>query len=318
MDKYLSRELNSFNARLNMNGDNDALKQSLADIDHDLHSIFTQHPDSHINDAGDPVIPADALVDVFQSFADIYNGLQLLSSEEMDMLKALLASNPGLEVTPQILMDFIAEKTKHAPQDDNVIDQDTERPPEDPESDELNNGSHSRPSSRGGTTKYSPFDAERRQRSQPLAAPSSWSNKRPPPASRRKSIDLGSRSDSEVCSLCPIQPQHTLITLAASVFIVQQPKCIPPSIWPSIARSIESYITYIFIFWPFLTRRLSCTPIVFPESVFLSQRIIFSTIFSQLSPFPFFLTTNHWIVSISLTFIIPHGRIILPEWPKHA
>ncbi|SRR6266550_6887609 len=188
-----------------MDGDNDVLNQSLADIDHDLHTIFTQHPDSHLNDAGDPVIPADALVDVFQSFADIYNGLQLLSSEEMNMLKALLASNPGLAVTPQILMDFIAEKTKHAPQDDNVANQDTERPPEDPESDELNssiNGSHSRPSSRGGSNKYSPFDAERRQPSQPLAtAPSSWSGKRPLPASRRKSIDLGSRSDSEVCFL---------------------------------------------------------------------------------------------------------------------
>ena len=198
-----------FGASLNMDGDNDALNESLADIDHDLHRIFTQHPNSHLNDAGDPVIPADALVDVFQAFADIYNGLQLLSSEEMDMLKALLASNPGLEVTPQILMDFIAEKTKHAPSgspaNDNVANHDAERPPEDPSSDESNGsisgpaGSHSRPPSRGGSTKYSPFDAERRQRTQPLTtAPSSWNSRRPPPASRRKSIDAGSRSDSEV------------------------------------------------------------------------------------------------------------------------
>ncbi|KAF8694550.1 hypothetical protein AX14_002010 [Amanita brunnescens Koide BX004] len=193
-----------------MDGDNDAL----ADIDHDLHRIFTQHPDSHLNDAGDPVIPADALVDVFQAFADIYNGFQLLSSDEMDMLKALLASNPGLEVTPQILMDFIAEKTKHAhsrsPADDNVADQDAERPPEDPSSDGSNGSigihanSHSRPPSRGGSTKYSPFDAESRQRTQPLTtAPSSWNSRRPPPASRRKSIDAGSRSDSESFSTSP-------------------------------------------------------------------------------------------------------------------
>jgi hypothetical protein len=115
---------------MNMNGN---LNQSLPDIDHHVHNIFAQDPDSHLNDAGDPVIPADALVDVFQSFADIYNGLQLLSSEEMEMLKALLASNPGLEVTPQILMDFIAEKTKHAPPrspaDDNADDQALERSP---------------------------------------------------------------------------------------------------------------------------------------------------------------------------------------------
>ncbi|KAF8627304.1 hypothetical protein AX15_004444 [Amanita polypyramis BW_CC] len=133
-----------------------------------------------------------------------------MSSEEMDMLKALLASNPGLEVTPRILLDFIAEKTRHAlprsPSHDNAADhQDMERPQDDPLSDEssgslsVSAGSHSRPPSRaGGLTKSSPFDTERRQRSQPLTtAPSSWNNRRPLPAGRRKSIDADSRSDSD-------------------------------------------------------------------------------------------------------------------------
>ncbi|PFH45209.1 hypothetical protein AMATHDRAFT_200766 [Amanita thiersii Skay4041] len=220
------------------NGDNDIANQnhSLASIEHDLNHIFTQHPNSQVNDAGEPIIPADALVDVFQSFSDIYNGFQLLSTEEMDMLKQLLASNPGLQVTPQILLDFIAAKTKNAPQQDNtshrshngnggspqqwiddsivdnqevarMLDQDSAFM-----SDESNGsfsllnasgGPYSRPPSRGPATpgsgsKSSVFDNERRQRSQPLAtaAPSSWNNKRPAPAGRRKS-DAGSRSDSE-------------------------------------------------------------------------------------------------------------------------
>ena len=67
--------------------------------------------------------------------------------------------------------------------------------------------SGSRASSRGPQTPNnpkSPFDAERRRRSTPLAnsAPSSWS-KRPAPAHRRKS-DAGSRSDSEVPHFLPL------------------------------------------------------------------------------------------------------------------
>ncbi|KAF8626934.1 hypothetical protein AX17_006434 [Amanita inopinata Kibby_2008] len=201
-----------------MDNDNDTRRHSLADIDSDLHRIFTQHPQSHVNDAGEPVIPADALVDVFRSFADIYNGLQLLSNEEMDMLKVLLVSNPGLEVTPQILLDFIAEKTKHTPPRSSPIEdnpgQDVTWTQDDPQSDESNGsidlpgGSYSRPPSRGppptpGSAKFSPFDTERRQRSQPLSiAPSSWNSKRPAPARRRKS-DAGSRSDSESFTTSP-------------------------------------------------------------------------------------------------------------------
>ena len=214
-----------------MNNDDDGQNQSLADIDQDLHTIFSHHPHSHLNDAGDPVIPADALVDVFQSFADIYNGIQLLSGDEMDMLKTLLASNPGLEVTPQILLDFIAEKAKVSanaslprspPSQDR---QETERTIEYPSSDEsigsilLPTRTPSRPPSRGpgGSTKNSPFDTEARQRSQPLgiAPPSSWNNKRPIPAGRRKSIDAGSRSDSDVRvfhSLCSCHAMQRLIS----------------------------------------------------------------------------------------------------------
>ncbi|KAF9001588.1 hypothetical protein BDQ17DRAFT_1391057 [Cyathus striatus] len=188
-------------------------RQSVVEIENELHNIFASHPESHINDSGEPVIPADSLVDVFR----------LLSDQELSMLKVLLASNPGLEVTPQILLQFIAEKTKSSPPltpnaEQGSSGEEDERGRAD-EWDDLSfehhrrsssnesNGqdayyrSGSRPSSRGPPTtplNKSLFDSERRQRSTPLGnnAPSSWS-RRPAPASRRKS-DAGSKSDSEV------------------------------------------------------------------------------------------------------------------------
>lgn len=197
------------------------MQASHTDIERELYTIFTDHPNSHVNESGEPVIPADALVDVFRSFGDVSN-VPLLSNEETDMLKTLLANNPGLEVTPSILLQFIAEKTRHSPSPSpDLNDQDDSDSPRGrgqerasnssdyrhrSSSNESNDASYytgSRPPSRGAPqTPFgrSPFDMERRQRSTPLGnAPSSWGNKRPAPASRRRSIDGStSRSDSEV------------------------------------------------------------------------------------------------------------------------
>lgn len=205
-------------------------RQSIADIEEHLNEIISNHPNSHLNDNGEPVIPADALVDVFRAFSESYDGVELMTNDEMDLLKMLLASNPGLEVTPQTLLGFIAEKTKHSPR---------ESPKGSPQGGEVElpergrsvereaGDRSSRSSSRDSTgtsrgksrtpslgppvppktpNSSSPFDASQRQRSTPLGAPSSWT-KRPAPAHRRKSIN-GSQgralSDSEVCSShCP-------------------------------------------------------------------------------------------------------------------
>lgn len=162
------------------------------------------------------MIPADALVDVFKAFSDVYNGVQLMSTDETTMLQQLLTANPGLEVTPSILLGFIAEKTKHSPPRSPLTDEDVDLPggrgrssdreddlqQRSPSNESAFQSSGSRASSRGPpqtpTSAKSPFDTERRQRSTPLGnnAPSSWA-KRPAPANRRKS-DAGSRSDSEV------------------------------------------------------------------------------------------------------------------------
>ena len=124
------------------------------------------------------------------------------------MLQKLLLANPGLEVTPQILLQFIAEKTKSSPprspgyeEEDDEYDGFRHKRTTSNDSDgtSYQPGSHSRPPSRGPMTPgaKSPLDSERRQRSTPLVAnpPSSWS-KRPTPHNRRKS-DAGSRSDNE-------------------------------------------------------------------------------------------------------------------------
>ncbi|OAX32911.1 hypothetical protein K503DRAFT_869881 [Rhizopogon vinicolor AM-OR11-026] len=194
-------------------------RQSVADIEQELYDIFNNHPDSREDQSGQPEIPAGALVDVLRAFSEVYNGADLLNDEEMARLKELLANNPGLAVTPQILLQFIAEKTKHSPresphgspvEEDVTLTDDRRR----------NSLSRSRSSSRGsgGTSRVysrppsvppqtptaatgSAFDTSRRQRTTPLDVqpPSSWS-KRPAPASRRKSVDGGSNcalSDSE-------------------------------------------------------------------------------------------------------------------------
>ncbi|KAJ6620038.1 hypothetical protein B0H10DRAFT_1876306 [Mycena sp. CBHHK59/15] len=196
-------------------------RESIADIELELHNIFIEHPDASITESGDPVIPGDALVDIFRSFAELYGGMELLTPEEMDMLKTLIASNPGMQVTPQVAIAFIAEKTKHSPPQSPPMDE--EELPRGREEDRGEYDSHSRSSStdsistsvhRNGSrppsrgppqtprSAASPFDASRRQRSTPLGvvAPSSWAKR--PPQHRRKS-DAGSRSDSEQPSASP-------------------------------------------------------------------------------------------------------------------
>ncbi|KAJ7679251.1 kinase-like domain-containing protein [Mycena polygramma] len=90
-------------------------REYIADIELELHNLFLEHPDATITEDGDPVIPGDALVYVFRAFADMYAGVELLTADEMAMLHQLIGSNPGMQVTPQVVVAFIAEKAKHTP-----------------------------------------------------------------------------------------------------------------------------------------------------------------------------------------------------------
>ncbi|CCL98646.1 uncharacterized protein FIBRA_00648 [Fibroporia radiculosa] len=198
-------------------------RQSIADLEQELNDIFQSHPESHLSAEDEPVIPGNALVDVLRTFSRNHDAVELMTREEEDQLISLLETNPGLAVTPQVLLQFIAMRTTfsphHSPEGSPPADASDfeERGRIDGrEYDEGHSRSSSRdstgtsiyrPSSRGPpktpTNRESPFDTSRRQRSTPLGniAPSSWT-RRPPP-SRRKS-DAGSHSralsDSESTS----------------------------------------------------------------------------------------------------------------------
>lgn len=80
-----------------------------------LHEIFTRHPDSTINTDGDLVVPCSALVDILRTIPDICKCPQLLSPGDIQKLKELIASNPGLTATPQLVVNFINQRIQHAP-----------------------------------------------------------------------------------------------------------------------------------------------------------------------------------------------------------
>ncbi|KAF9223815.1 hypothetical protein BS17DRAFT_753885 [Gyrodon lividus] len=92
-------------------------RDSMNDIEQELIQVFSLHPLSRLNQADEPTIPADALPDVIREFSELYSDVDLFTDSEMEMLRALLASNPGIEVTPQVLLQFIAERTKHSPRE---------------------------------------------------------------------------------------------------------------------------------------------------------------------------------------------------------
>lgn len=166
-------------------------------------------------------MPGDGVFAILKSFEDLYNGTPLLSDEEAAMLQNIIEQHTDIEVTTPLLMQLVAEKTKAGtPPASPRRDSDSRSSGEEDSTgddyarsrtssnESMGDGQYprpmSRPPSRGPTTPSikSPLDSERRQRSTPLNAPSSWS-KRPTRAGRRKS-DAGNRSDSEVCGMPPI------------------------------------------------------------------------------------------------------------------
>ena len=203
-------------------------RQSIADIEREIDELFRSHPQSTTNDDDDPVIPGHALVDILRTFSQNHDALELMTREEEEQLIQLVETNPGLAVTPQVLLAFIAQRTTASPghsaegtpeADDDAIARRREE-----ERTEYEYDNRSRSSSPGsvGTSVYrppsrspssgpppvppktpmrdSPFDVSRRQRTNPLAnAPSSWT-RRPPPQRRRSDAGMQGRavSDSEV------------------------------------------------------------------------------------------------------------------------
>ncbi|KAH8112733.1 hypothetical protein DFH11DRAFT_1689882 [Phellopilus nigrolimitatus] len=155
-------------------------RDSVADLEEELYEIFTTHHDSRASDSGEPAIPARALVDVFRTFGENHDGMQLLTKEEEVQLGNFVSSNPGLEVTPSILLGFLAALTSHSPNEspNNSMEVLEDRGREEDKDD--------------SSGLFVPLVYGRRQRTAPLhAAPSSWNGKKPLPTHRRQS-DAGS------------------------------------------------------------------------------------------------------------------------------
>ena len=196
-------------------------RQSIADIEREIDDLFRDHPKSTRGDDDEPIIPGDALVDILRTFSQVHD-FPLMTKEEEEQLVQLVESNPGLAVTPQVLLQFIAMRTTVSPNPESspVEGQDeSQRKGRSRERSEYEYETRSRSSSGGsiGTSVYrpqersssrgppvppktplndSPFDVSRRQRTTPLAAPSSWA-RRPPPQRRRSDAGLEGRSQSD-------------------------------------------------------------------------------------------------------------------------
>jgi hypothetical protein len=213
-------------------------RHSITDIESDLHDLIANHPRSHLNDDGEPVVPAEALVDILTSYRNAHDNVQLLSDEEEDMFLEFIRASPGLEATTKALVEFIAFRTASGDKvPESALSSDDGSESDSPHrgrrrSDVVYKGTSRSSSSDSVGPSVGPlippktpnlrdsvFDASKRQRSTPLVnnAPSSWS-KRPAPASRRKSDAGRGLSDSEVSGRHERFPQLLLITRHSSVW----------------------------------------------------------------------------------------------------
>ncbi|KAI0260455.1 hypothetical protein BC834DRAFT_546297 [Gloeopeniophorella convolvens] len=191
-------------------------RQSIVDIQQELDDIFREHPECYTNEAGVTSLPARCLKDVFGTYLEEY-GVELLTPDEMTSFMQIVAASPGVEATPDTILQLVAMRTSSGsqsnPEEHNASldggergrtgERDHHRHSR--SSSSASTGTYyqptsdsrppSRPSSRGAGgvprtpgSKESPFDAQKRQRSIPLGpvAPSSWT-RRPAAPGRRKS-----------------------------------------------------------------------------------------------------------------------------------
>ncbi|GJJ08355.1 hypothetical protein Clacol_002569 [Clathrus columnatus] len=190
--------------------------ESIVDIEETISEIFTNHPEAHFNNSDIPVIPAHSLPDVILELSARYE-VEVLSKDEQRQMELFVQDNPSIEVTPELLLSFVAQvtakhsKSRTSPTNSSPEHSDRSDRGRDENRQETNRsgGMHSRSSSRDskGNPYWkweqnssfgppdSPFEAKSRQRSTPLAGPPSSWNRRPAPATRRKS-DAGNQSGS--------------------------------------------------------------------------------------------------------------------------
>lgn len=212
-------------------------RESIYDLEQQLRQIFQDHLQAYYlseedKENGDAVVPATALLSVLETFSEMYD-VELLEPKDQKTLQSLVEGMDGEHIGPDFLITFLAKATgtdgSAAPSSADADAGQTVTPsassPKSPKSPEVFSDQaddeddlrgrtqdvsphHSRHSSRDSVvTSYkmtpqtprgaSVFDV--RERSTPLAPPSSWTP-RPQPASRRRkssTSSLGSKAQSE-------------------------------------------------------------------------------------------------------------------------
>ncbi|KDQ13555.1 hypothetical protein BOTBODRAFT_175549 [Botryobasidium botryosum FD-172 SS1] len=87
-------------------------RTSTPDLQTQLTQLFAHHPDARTNAAGQPVVPARALIAILSAFATQNGSVPLLGADEALELRAITEGNPDVEITPDLLVEFVVHKTE--------------------------------------------------------------------------------------------------------------------------------------------------------------------------------------------------------------
>lgn len=202
-------------------------RESLVGLTEQLDEIFRSQPTVKKTADGTLILPIGSMREVLRILFD-QAGLAQLSDEDEASLDKIASADPGLELTPAALLEFVATLTanvsqerkashfprKSSPTNNAYIlgargrgyDRDGSGDSRSSSSDSLDRRHHDDPEETRhyGRPSPSPFDVRTRTgRRSGIEPPSSWSARRPVPASRRRKSDAGSNygeSDNEVSS----------------------------------------------------------------------------------------------------------------------
>ncbi|KAG8849946.1 hypothetical protein FRB91_009475 [Serendipita sp. 411] len=199
-------------------------RESLAGLIELLEEIFRSQPTVRKNADGQLILPVAGVREVLKILFQQAN-LPEITPDDVAALEAITSTNPDLELTPANLLEFVAQLTANIPPDHRFPSVPRRSSPSNEayvlggrgRGIQRNGSGGSRSSSSDSVgmdhlddpdetqtfsrrVPPSPFDARTRQRAGIAEPPSSWSAKRPVPASRRRRSDAGSNyggSDNE-------------------------------------------------------------------------------------------------------------------------
>jgi hypothetical protein len=207
-------------------------RDSIAELHERLFELFEQQPGCQYDENNIPTIAIQEVLPVFHTFLGEI-GMPALTTEQIEEVHKFADGAPQLRLTPEVLFQTLlhvtgkdvdhfeaARSPPRPPQDPSPADWYGDDEVEDPAfqqrgrdySRDYNHDVDSRSSSRDSViTSYqrnngdgshppSAFDGKNRRRAKPLDPPSSWNQKRPVPASKRRRSDAHSQagSDTEV------------------------------------------------------------------------------------------------------------------------